>query len=152
MTQIQTNVEWLVPMIQSLTLEWAKIQSEINAKEYQLSMIPEVLKLQEELLLLKGKLRDTQIKEADLREKGKQIMLDNDMKEVKMLDGTVVSLHFTPWALVVEDGADIPDSFYKEKVTIDLDKTSLKKAITDGTFSNDKVYIKKDCKFVIKTI
>jgi len=44
----------------------------------------------------------------------------------------------------------VPDEYYKVKTTRDLDKTSLKKAITEGKFSDDKVYIQKDCKFVIK--
>jgi len=54
--------------------------------------------------------------------------------------------------LVVEDGAEVPDEFYKVKTTRDLDKTSLKKAITAGEFYSDKVYILKDCKLNIKPI
>jgi hypothetical protein len=52
--------------------------------------------------------------------------------------------------LVVEDSAEVPDKFYKVKTTRDLDKTSLKKAITAGEFYSDKVYIQKDCKLNIK--
>lgn len=150
MTTIQTNVEGLIPSIQSLSLEGVQLTSQITLKEAELANLPDVIRINEEIRDLKWKLRDVQTNENNLREQGKQIMLDNDMKEITTLDGTVVSLHFTPWALVVEEGANVPDEFYKVKTTRDLDKTSLKKAITEGKFSDDKVYIQKDCKFVIK--
>lgn len=79
------------------------------------------------------------------------MMMDSNIKEVTALDGTIISLHFTPGSLVVGEGANIPDEFYKVKTSKDLDKTLLKKAITDGTFTDEKVFIQKDCKFVIKT-
>lgn len=150
MTTLQTNVEWLIPSIQSLTLEGLQLTAQIALKEAELANLPEVIRINEEIRELKWKLRDVQTNEDSLREQGKQIMLDNDMKEITTLDGTVVSLHFTPWALVVEEGAEVPDEYYKVKTTRDLDKTALKKAITDGKFSDEKVYVKKDCKFVIK--
>jgi hypothetical protein len=74
----------------------------------------------------------------------------NNLKEFTTLDGTVVSIQFTPWALVVEEWAEVPDDYYKVKTTRDLDKTSLKKAIVAWEFHSDKVYIQKDCKLNIK--
>lgn len=151
MTTVQNNVEGLIPTIHMLTLEWLSIQSKITLKEAELANLPEVIKLNEELRELKSKLRDTQTNDNNLREQGKQIMLDTGMKEFTTLDGTIVSLHFTPWALVVEEWAEVPDEYWKVKTSRDLDKTSLKKAITEGKFQDDKVFIQKDCKLVIKT-
>jgi len=96
MTTIQTNVEGLIPSIQSLSLEGVQLTSQITLKEAELANLPDVIRINEEIRGLKSKLRDVQTNENTLREQGKQIMLDNDMKEITTLDGTVVSLHFTP--------------------------------------------------------
>lgn len=150
MTTIQTNIEGLIPSIQNLSLEQIQFASQITLKKAELDNLPDVIRLREEIRQLESKQREVIANETALREQWKEIMLRNDMKEITTLDWTVVSLHFTPWALVVEEGAVIPDSFYKEKVTRDLDKKALKEAITEGTFSDEKVYIQNDCKFVIK--
>jgi len=151
MSNIQSNVEWLIPTIQALSLESIKLLWNIAEKESELANLSEVIRLNAEILELKKSLRNAQEKESWYREEGRQIMLSNDMKEITMLDWTIVSLHFSPWALVVEEWAEIPDNFYKVKTSRDLDKTAIKKAITEWTFDNSKVYIQKDCKFIIKT-
>lgn len=151
MNTIQTNVEGLIPKIQSLSLYAIQVGANITQLEKELSELPEVIRLNKEITELKKLKREAEMQEDSLRNEGKKILIDSEIKEITTLDWTVVSLHFTPWALVVEDWANIPDSFYKEKISRDLDKTSLKKAISEGTFSDEKVYIQKDCKFVIKT-
>lgn len=147
---IQLQVEWLIPTINSLSLEALQLQSKIALKEAEIEQIPWVMVRKAEIMEMKKALFENQKKESELREQGKQIMLNNDMKEISMLDWTTISLHFTPWALVVEDDSVIPDEFWKEKTTRDVDKTALKKAISEWKFENEKVYIQKDCKFVIK--
>ena len=151
MSNIQSNVEWLIPTIQALSLESIKFLWNIAEKESELANLSEVIRLNAEILELKKSLRNAQEKETWYREEGKQIMLSNDMKEITMLDWTTISLHFSPWALVVEEWAKIPNNFYKVKTSRDLDKTAIKKAITEWTFKLSKVYIQKDCKFIIKT-
>lgn len=146
----QLQVEGLIPSIQSLTLQATQIAWKIAEKERQLASIPEVIILTDEINDLRKSLSETQSKETELREQGKKIMLDNDMKEISMLDGTTIALHFTPWALVVEDESVVPEEFWKEKTTRSVDKTALKEAVKDGKFENEKVFIQKDCKFVIK--
>ena len=79
------------------------------------------------------------------------MMMMNNLKEFTTLDGTVVSIQFTPWALVVEDGAVIPDEYYKVKTTRDLDKKLVKEAFNEGKITDPRVYIQKDCKLNIKS-
>ena len=150
MNSVQTNVEGLIPSIQNLSLEAIKITTRIATLEEELTNLPDAIRIRNEILAENQKLREVQKNESDLREQGKELMMTNNLKEFTTLDGTVVSIQFTPWALVVEDSAEVPDKFYKVKTTRDLDKTSLKKAITAGEFYSDKVYIQKDCKLNIK--
>ena len=59
------------------------------------------------------------------------MMLENDIKEITTLDGTTISLQFTPGAIVIEEGAEVPEEYWKVKTTRDIDKISLKKALTE---------------------
>lgn len=150
MNSVQKNVEGLIPSIQNLSLEAIQLSWVIASLESELSNLPEVIRINKEILEKRTKLREIQKNELELREQGKEIMMTNNLKEFTTLDGTVVSIQFTPWALVVEEWAEVPDEFYKVKTTRDLDKTSLKKAITQWEFYSDKVYIQKECKLNIK--
>jgi hypothetical protein len=53
--------------------------------------------------------------------------------------------------LVVEEGAEIPDEYYKVKTTRDLDKKAVKEAFNEGKITDPRVYIQKDCKLNIKS-
>lgn len=150
MTALQ-NVEWLITQIQTTSTQFMHLDTQIKMKTMELDNLPEVIRLKEEIRTLEVEKRKAQEKELELRDTGKQILIDSGMKEFTTLDGTTIAVQFTPWALVVEEWATIPDEFYKVKTTKDLDKTALKKAISDGTFSDDKVYIQKDSKLVIKS-
>jgi hypothetical protein len=59
------------------------------------------------------------------------MMLENDIKEITTLDGTTISLQFTPGAIVIEEGAEVPDEYWKVKTTRDIDKMALKRAFTE---------------------
>lgn len=150
MTAMQ-NVEWLITQIHTCSTQFMHLDTQIKMKTMELDNLPEVIRLREEIRTLEVEKRTAQQKEAELRDTGKQILLDSGMKEFTTLDGTTIAVQFTPWALVVEEWATIPEEFYKVKTTKDLDKTALKKAISDGLFSDDKVYIQKDSKLVIKS-
>ena len=78
------------------------------------------------------------------------MMLENDIKEITTLDGTTISLQFTPGAIVIEEGAEVPEEYWKVKTTRDIDKIALKKAFTEGKITDERIYIQKDCKFIIK--
>lgn len=151
MNSIQTNVEWLIPSIQSLSLTQIQLSGQIATLEAELANLPEVIKIQQELFMLKTAKKQAENEEIELRNQGKDMMMMNNLKEFTTLDGTVVSIQFTPWALVVEDGAVIPDEYYKVKTTRDLDKKAVKEAFNEGKITDPRVYIQKDCKLNIKS-
>ena len=151
MDSIQTNVEGLIPNIQSLSLTQIQLSGQIATLEAELSNLPEVIRIEKELFDLKVQRKEAENKELELRNKGKDMMMMNNLKEFTTLDGTVVSIQFTPWALVVEDGAVIPDEYYKVKTTRDLDKKLVKEAFNEGKITDPRVYIQKDCKLNIKS-
>lgn len=151
MNSIQTNVEGLIPNIQSLSLEQIQLSAKITLLEWELASIPQVLRIEKELFALKVQRKEAENKELELRNQGKDMMMMNNLKEFTTLDGTVVSIQFTPWALVVEDGAVIPDEYYKVKTTRDLDKKAVKEAFNEGKITDPRVYIQKDCKLNIKS-
>ena len=151
MDSIQTNVEWLIPNIQSLSLTQIQLSGQIATLESELANLPEVIRIEKELFDLKVQRKEAENKELELRNQGKDMMMMNNLKEFTTLDGTVVSIQFTPWALVVEDGAVIPDEYYKVKTTRDLDKKAVKEAFNEGKITDPRVYIQKDCKLNIKS-
>ena len=151
MNSIQTNVEGLIPTIQALSLEQIQLSGKIATLETELANLPEVIRIEKEIFALKLAKKESENKELELRNQGKDMMMMNNLKEFTTLNGTVVSIQFTPGALVVEDGAIIPDEYYKVKTTRDLDKKAVKEAFNEGKITDPRVYIQKDCKLNIKS-
>lgn len=151
MSDIQTNVEGLIPNIQSLSLSQIQLSAKITLLESELASLPEVIRIEKEIFDLKVQRKEAENKEIELRNQGKDMMMMNNLKEFTTLDGTVVSIQFTPWALVVEEGAEVPDEFYKIKTSRDLDKKALKEAFNEGKITDPRIYIQKDCKLNIKS-
>lgn len=150
MSTIQKNIEGLVPTIQSLSLETLQLTGLIAQKELELKNLPEVIRLEKEIFDLMVEKRKLENKESELREEWGMMMLQNDIKEITTLDGTTISLQFTPGAIVIEEGAEVPEEYWKVKTTRDIDKISLKKAFTEWKITDERIYIQKDCKFIIK--
>jgi len=150
MSTIQKNIEGLVPTVQALSLETLQLTGLIAQKELELKNLPEVIRLEKEIFDLMVEKRKLENKESELREQWKMMMLENDIKEITTLDGTTISLQFTPGAIVIEEGAEVPEEYWKVKTTRDIDKISLKKAFTEWKITDERIYIQKDCKFIIK--
>ncbi len=151
MNSIQTNIEWLIPNIQSLSLSQIQLSGQIARLESELANIPEVIRIEQEIFALKVQRKEAENKETELRNQGKEMMMMNNLKEFTTLDGTVVSIQFTPWALIVEEGAEVPEEFYKIKTSRDLDKKALKEAYNEWKITDPRIYIQKDCKLNIKS-
>lgn len=149
MTQI-SPIEGLIPSIQSHSLQSIQLGSQITLLEKELAELPDVLRINAEILELRKLKRESEWQELTLREQGKQILLDSGMKEFTTLDGTTVALQFTPWALVIWEGATIPEGYMRVKTTEEVDKALIKKAIGDGVDFWPDIYIQKDSKLVIK--
>ena len=149
MTQVQ-NIEGLIPTIQSLSLQSIQIGSQITLKEKELSELPDVIRINSEIAELRKLKRESDTQELALREEWKQILIDSGMKEFTTLDWTTVALQFTPWALVIWEGAKIPEWYMRVKTTEEVDKTAIKKAIGEWKDFWPDIYIQKDAKLVIK--
>lgn len=149
MTQI-TAIEGLIPSIQSLSLQSIQVGSQITLKEKELSELPDVIRINAEIAELRKLKRESESQELTLREQGKQILIDSGMKEFTTLDGTTVALQFTPWALVIGEGATVPSEYMRVKTTEEVDKTLIKKALADGVDFWPDIYIQKEAKLVIK--
>ena len=147
-TEIQTQVEWIVPQIRATSLQSLQFQAEIARKEMELSQVPIVVRLTQEINELKQGLKETTEQEERLREIAKERLMESGIKEIKTLQGETVALHITPWQLIIEDGAVIPEEYYKVKK--EVDKPKIKKAYNDGIVFDEKIYIQKDYKLVIK--
>ena len=144
MLPVQKEVEGIIPTIQSITLENFKLQSEIAQKEDELKNSP----LYQEIQSLKQLLKGNENMEIELREKGKNIMIENWLKEFEMLDGTIVQLNKTPWALIIEEWATFDEKYYRVKK--EVDKAQIKKDF-NAWVPIEWVYIQSDYKFIIKS-
>ena len=148
MTQV-TTIEGIIPKIQTLSLTQMQLNAKIVEKESELANLPDVIRLQSEILELKKSKREVELEEAGLRYEGKKILIDSWMKEFTTFDGTTVALQFTPWALVIGENAIVPPEYFREKTTVEVDKVWLKKAIWEGK-EFDGISIVKESKLVIK--
>jgi len=140
------QIQGLIPSIQISALNNSQLHALIADKEAELKNLPITLSIQH----LKKILREGEEKEQKLREEGADIMLMNGLKEMKMLDGTTISLSKTPWALVVSSEENIPAEYYNEKTTRTLDKMALKKAFIAGECLDPNVTVESTYKLIIK--
>lgn len=146
----QIALTGIVPKIEEISLSSMKIKNSIRDLESELANIQRVNEIQYEILSFKKDLLSLERMEAELREQGKEIMMNSNLKEFKTLDWVTLSLQFSPWAIVIEDESKIPSEFFNEKTTRTVDKMALKKAVTEWTLQCPEIYIQKEVKFVIK--
>jgi hypothetical protein len=76
-------------------------------------------------------------------------MIESWLKKFEWLDWTIVQLNKKPWALVIENEDLIPKEYFKEKTTVTVDKTTLKKDISEWLII-EWCYISEDYSLVIK--
>lgn len=140
------QVEGLIPKINKVSLFIQEIKRELEETE-------ELMR--ESLLYLriewyKKLIKESEEEEAQLREQGKQIMLDNGLKKFEMLDGTTIQLNSTPWALVIAEWVQLDQKYYKEKTTVTMDKVKVKSDFMEWLILDPGVSIESEYKFIIK--
>jgi len=86
------QIQGLIPSIQISALNNSQLLTHIAELEADLKRLPITQYIQD----LKKLLKDGELEEQQLREEGADIMLMNGLKEMKMLDGTTISLSKTP--------------------------------------------------------
>jgi methylaspartate ammonia-lyase len=94
--QIQTQVEGLIPRIQSLAYENLQITAQIAELEKALAEVPVVVKMNADIARLKRQYEVNTEAEQAFREEGKDMMISSGIKDFTMLDGTTIALHITP--------------------------------------------------------
>lgn len=148
MTQV-TTIDGIIPKIQNLTLTQMQLSAKIVEKEAEIASHPDLIRLRSEILELNTEKRKQELEETQLRDEWKKMLVDSWMKEFTTLDGTTVALQFTPWALVIDEGATVPPEYFKEQTTVTVDKVWLKKAIAEWA-EFEWISIVKEPKLVIK--
>lgn len=143
MTNITT--QGIVDSINSIEVQKAKLSWLLADKKQELAD----LWIYQEIKDLETSIRVLEQEENEIREAGKQLMINSGLKKFEALNGTIIQLNKTPWVLVIEDESNIPKEYYKEKTTITLDKTTLKEDLKQGLII-DWVFVSEDYKLVIK--
>lgn len=88
----QKEIEGLIPKIQQISKSRADLENEMIKYQELVEKSTDYQILQS----IKFSLDQYEEIETQLREQGKQIMLDNGLKKFEMLDGTVVQLNSSP--------------------------------------------------------
>lgn len=143
MTQVTT--QWIVDKLNTITVSTLTKKAELIKKQEELKQ----LDLYNEIQDLEYELKELSKQETELKETGKQILIDSGIKKFEALDWTIIQLNKKPWALVIEHEDDISEEYYNEKVTRTLDKKKIKDDIAQWCVF-DWVYIKTDYSLVIK--
>lgn len=143
MSEITT--QWIINFIQQTQTMKSKLNLELLNKKDSLKNLPLYIEIQD----LETSIKELEKQESEAKEQGKQIMIESWLKKFEWLDWTIVQLNKTPWALVIENETNIPKEYFKEKTTVSIDKTTLKKDIAEWLLI-EGVYISEDYKLVIK--
>lgn len=143
MTEIKP--QWIVDQLNKITVYTLTKKAELAKKQEELKQID----LYNEIQDLEYEIKELAKQETELKEQGKNILLDSGIKKFEALDGTIIQLNKKPWALVIEHEDDITDDYYNEKVTRTLDKKKIKEDMAQWCVF-DWVYIKEDYSLVIK--
>lgn len=143
MTQITTQS--IVDTLNSIEVMKAKLNLELMNKNMELRDTP----LYQEIKDLEMSIKELSTQEAQIKEEGKNLLLNAWLKKFEALNGTVIQLNATPWALKIEDETLVPQEYWKEKVTKSIDKTTLKNDIKEWLII-DWVTIEVDYNLVIK--
>lgn len=143
MTQITT--QGIIEQINTVTANMADLNLRLANAKAEL----EQTELAREIKNLEMWLKEYTKVDKELREQGKQILIDSWIKKFEALDWTIIQLNKKPWALVIENEDNIWDEYKKEKTTITIDKKQLKEDIKQWVII-DWVYIKEDYTLAIK--
>ena len=143
MTEITT--QWIINFIQQTQIMKSNLNLELLNKKEQLKNLPLYIEIQD----LEISIKELEKQEEQAKEQGKQIMIESWLKKFEWLDWTIVQLNKKPWALVIENEDLIPKEYFKEKTTVTVDKTTLKKDISEWLII-EWCYISEDYSLVIK--
>ena len=144
MTQLAP--QWIIDTLNSIEL----MKSDLNLQLLNKKEMLRKLDLFQEIHDLEISIKQLEKQDEDIREQGKQLLLNAWLKKFEALNGTLIQLNETPWRIVI-DNEDIKelDEYKKAKTTYTIDKKQLKEDILQGVIIG-WVRIEKDFTLVIK--
>lgn len=140
------QVEGLIPQIQRVSEFMQDMKTSLKKAEEEM----EKSLLYHQIEWYKKLIKEMELEDQQLREQGKQIMLDNGLNKFEMLDWTTIQLNSTPGSLVIAEWVQLDPKYYKEKVTVTMDKVQVKKDFMEWLILNPWVTIESEYKFIIK--
>ncbi|MBP9780136.1 hypothetical protein KBD33_05970 [Candidatus Gracilibacteria bacterium] len=143
----QEQIGGIIPKIQRISEFMQDIKTSLKEAEEEM----EKSLLYHQIEGYKKLIKEMELEDQQLREQGKQIMLDNGLKKFEMLDGTTIQLNSTPGALVIAEGVQLDKKYYKTKVQVTMDKVQVKKDFMEGLILDPGVTIESEYKFIIKS-
>ncbi len=143
----QEQIGWIIPKIQRISEFMQDIKTSLKEAEEEM----EKSLLYHQIEWYKKLIKEMELEDQQLREQGKQIMLDNGLKKFEMLDGTTIQLNSTPWALVIAEWVQLDKKYYKTKVQVTMDKVQVKKDFMEWLILDPGVTIESEYKFIIKS-
>ena len=139
------NEQGLVDQLDNLTSQSLIKSWELAKKKEELQQSDLYKEIQE----LESEISSIKKQDTELRELWKELMIQKWAKKFEALNWTIVQLNKKPWKLIIEKDAVIPEEYKKEKVTVSVDKKSLKEDVKEWTII-DWVSISEDYSLVIK--
>ncbi len=136
--------QWLIEQINNNTA----IQASKNLELENLKATLVELEVVKQISQLELELRELKKQDTELKEQGKNILMDSWIKKFEALDWTIIQLNKKPWALVIESEDNI-EEYIKGKTTRTIDKKQLKEDIKQWVVI-EWVYIKEDYTLAIK--
>ncbi len=107
------------------------MKSDLNLKLLNKKEELRKLDLFQEIHDLEISIKQLEKQDEEIREQGKQLLLNAWLKKFEALDWTIIQLNASPGSLVIEDESKIPAEYIKTKTTTSIDKTALKNDIKE---------------------
>ena len=142
----ELKINWLADLLLNIDVEKSHLNLELMNCKAELEKSALQIKIKE----IETDLKALNKREEELKEIGKNIMINSWLKKFEWLNWEIIQLNKTPWALKIEDESKIPQEYFKTKTTTTLDKTTLKNDIKEGLII-EWVSIESDYNLIIKT-
>jgi hypothetical protein len=123
MTQITTQS--IVDTLNSIEVMKSKLNLELMNKNMELRDAP----LYQEIKDLEMSIKELSTQETQIKEQGKNLLLNAGLKKFEALNGTVIQLNATPPAVKIINENLIPNEYKKTITTITIDKKLIKEEI-----------------------
>ena len=142
---MEITTQGIIEQLNALQIESMRVNLALSEKKSELEALPIVSEIRE----LEKRQREISKQEEEIKENGKQLLLSIWLKKFEALDGTTIQLNKKPGALQIVDESKVPDEYWTEKTTRSIDKTTLKKDISEGLII-EWVTISEDYTLIIK--